>query len=74
KRFRNRIKREKKPAKERVKDFLFLLPAYLALIVFVFIPIAFSVMISFFKNPTASVKSSSNLPIIQQLLITILVI
>ena len=53
KRFRNRIKREKKPAKERVKDFLFLLPAYLALIVFVFIPIAFSVLISFFHNPTA---------------------
>jgi ABC-type sugar transport system permease subunit len=53
KRFQKRIKREKKPATERLKDFFFLLPAYIALIVFVFIPIIFSVLISFFENPTA---------------------
>jgi ABC-type sugar transport system permease subunit len=53
KRFHKRTKREKKPIKERLNDFFFLLPAYLALIVFVFIPIGFSVLISFFRNPTA---------------------
>ncbi|MFW9824355.1 MAG: carbohydrate ABC transporter permease [Candidatus Thorarchaeota archaeon] len=43
----------KRPFKESVKDLLFLLPAYISLIVFVFIPIIFAIMISLFENPTA---------------------
>jgi ABC-type sugar transport system permease subunit len=51
--FQKGVKKEKRPFKEKLKDFLFLLPVYLALIVFVFIPIIFSLLVSFFQNPTA---------------------
>ncbi len=50
---RKKVKREKKPIKESLADFLFLLPAYLALILFVFLPIGFALMISFYRNPSA---------------------
>jgi ABC-type sugar transport system permease subunit len=42
---------EVKPLRKSIKDLLFLLPAYLALILFVFIPIGYSLLISFHRNP-----------------------
>ncbi|MFX1569180.1 MAG: carbohydrate ABC transporter permease [Promethearchaeota archaeon] len=50
---RKKVKREKKSIKESIGDFLFLLPAYLALILFVFLPIGFALLISFYRNPSA---------------------
>ncbi|MFX1480400.1 MAG: carbohydrate ABC transporter permease [Promethearchaeota archaeon] len=43
----------KRPLRERIKDLLFLLPAYVSLIVFVFIPIVFAILMSLYQNPSA---------------------
>lgn len=49
---KSRVKSEKKSIKESISEILFLLPAYLALILFVFLPIGFALLISFYRNPT----------------------
>lgn len=58
-RSRKRVKKEKKSLSESVADFLFLLPAYLALLLFVFLPIGFALLLSFFENPTAEELSDA---------------
>lgn len=50
---KKRIEKEKKPLGEKLADFIFILPAYIALILFVFFPIAFAFIVSLFENPTA---------------------
>ncbi|MFX1312481.1 MAG: carbohydrate ABC transporter permease, partial [Promethearchaeota archaeon] len=49
---KKRKEKEKKPIGEKLADFIFIIPAYLALILFVFIPIGFALIVSLFKNPT----------------------
>lgn len=48
------LKEEKKPLREKLAAFIFILPAYLALILFVFFPIVFAFIVSLFENPSAS--------------------
>ncbi len=54
----SRKKRGKKVKKEKpyyekfgLREFLFLAPAYISLILFVFIPMLFAIVLSFYKNP-----------------------
>ncbi|MFX0006913.1 MAG: carbohydrate ABC transporter permease [Promethearchaeota archaeon] len=49
---RKHAKTEKKSLRESIGDVLFLIPAYLSLILFVFIPIGFALMVSLYQNPT----------------------
>ncbi|MFX1346152.1 MAG: carbohydrate ABC transporter permease [Promethearchaeota archaeon] len=48
------LKMEKKSLGEKLADFMFILPAYLALILFVFFPIGFAFIVSLFENPSGS--------------------